>query len=1173
MAVDDSNTKSLLHFNGTDGSTTIVDESGKSWTVDSNTQLSTTSPKFGTASLSIGTGDIHVVDSDFAVGTGDFTIDMWVYPTSLASPSGYMIAFDLQRMGGGDGTRTSSIGFYIDTSGSLAFYANGGFGTFSAGTISANVWTHIVYTRISGVFKYFINGVLDANTTTLSINVTSGGAVLGRDSNADTHRFIGRIDEVRFSNVARWTSSFTPAAAEYMSGVSVSDSTSTAESISAEVTGTPPDLSLSTSSSAGTSESSSAFAYDPYVRTLATSDTVHVSDVINFIQTTPVPQVARVSGTINGNQISGYVRSLRRVAHLCNPGQHATLMLSPDWPHGVRPGRMVFLYEDGLQIMKGFVIRVVRSRPSYEWMVEIDDTYTLVVSTFLDQQEVTTAGHDTEYWASYILEKCGADFHINGTPAAVPAGVQIGLRPASEALKDIMAYASWYAWADKNGTIQLGRFDRSISGRTVTDFTKFEHDLSDDMTRNVIKVYGTGRIFAVSTSSLSIVPDRIAVVGSPLIGSNAEAQRVGDYMVGELGDLTKIIRGTIPGNPRIKVGNVVTLTGVIDGVTYSVTDTVSSLETNYDVNSEYTMEITVGERCPRIAGFSGKVPYTYAGLNGNGVYFSRDKGVNWTAMNSGLPTTAVASRVAGDSYGKCLAIINNSLWYETGTYWTPVTGITGTAKAVGALGGMDSFAVLTSGSVYFSIPSTGSTPPDDPTVSSGSISGWTPVAITTIDMTSGSTLYATGYDMYCKTGTAYVNAVTSSGSTSGSSSGSSGGGYGTGGFFGGTIQPTFFGQHIDTARVIGTGGTFYGETTVNGSGFGFTVDDTLPSDPGPGAWTLYSGAAQIAYHVVTNGSTYSNGSSAKLYMRGTLSATGAAGCDLTLYLNITTDYYGAGKGAASPSNVDTSTTVLCNPGETIDFEIRSPAYYLGYNGWLKDAYIGFNLSDRLQIPYPGYGNNGTYTINITQFRVEYADGGWSIFYPPTTGSSSGSYNLYTVNQAGAILVSDIPAAASTTDRLYVSDDGEVVLYNTAGRLLVSNNFGGTWHSAYPSSAPTKIPAVTRAQPQSTELLTSGSYNTVIGGITSGSNTAVQYQQAPETSAGWTAASNPPDTFVATDAIWSNLSTQGVLLGGGGYATKIFRYDPAEAPFGTPTVSDTGIPSAPASDVLDLEFGE
>ena len=77
-AVDDSYTVSLLHFDGTDGSTSITDESGKTWS--SSAQIDDAQSKFGgTSELFNSTTSITSPgNTDFVFGTDDFTIDFWL---------------------------------------------------------------------------------------------------------------------------------------------------------------------------------------------------------------------------------------------------------------------------------------------------------------------------------------------------------------------------------------------------------------------------------------------------------------------------------------------------------------------------------------------------------------------------------------------------------------------------------------------------------------------------------------------------------------------------------------------------------------------------------------------------------------------------------------------------------------------------------------------------------------------------------------------------------------------------------------------------------------------------------------------------------------------------------------------------------------------------------------
>jgi hypothetical protein len=215
MAVDDSYTKSLLHFEGADTSTTITDESAdKTWTPVGTAQIDTGFYKIQDSSLLLdGNSDyIYANHNDFKAGLWDLTIDMWIRTTSIAVEQ---CLFDLLILGG-DGTRMNAVNLLLQTSGKLNMWSGGGYKTASAGTIAINNWIHVALTRISGVFKYFISGTLDANTNTFTVDIQSGGAVIGRYADAADGWFSGNIDEVRYSReIARWNANFTPSVIPY----------------------------------------------------------------------------------------------------------------------------------------------------------------------------------------------------------------------------------------------------------------------------------------------------------------------------------------------------------------------------------------------------------------------------------------------------------------------------------------------------------------------------------------------------------------------------------------------------------------------------------------------------------------------------------------------------------------------------------------------------------------------------------------------------------------------------------------------------------------------------------------------------------------------------------------------------------------------------------------------
>lgn len=72
----------LLQFQGADGSTSIVDQTGRNWTAQGNAALSTDAPAYGVSSLELpdDTSFIESTDNLAALvpGTGDFAIQIWV---------------------------------------------------------------------------------------------------------------------------------------------------------------------------------------------------------------------------------------------------------------------------------------------------------------------------------------------------------------------------------------------------------------------------------------------------------------------------------------------------------------------------------------------------------------------------------------------------------------------------------------------------------------------------------------------------------------------------------------------------------------------------------------------------------------------------------------------------------------------------------------------------------------------------------------------------------------------------------------------------------------------------------------------------------------------------------------------------------------------------------------
>ena len=212
----------LMHMDGDNNSKNIISSSPNSNTLsitaNGTSKLSSDQSKFGSntslyldgtanCSLSVGPSDA------FNFGFKDFTIELWIYPTSLTGT--YKPFIDSRNA-----ANNTSYVFGILISGDVTYLdflpgIEGRYGTSRARAsynFQVNNWYHVVVTRKLGTLRFFVNGQLLTNVINDgyfpgNMNCQRSSLLIGQT--VDPTYFSGYIDDIRITKgIARYSSTF-----------------------------------------------------------------------------------------------------------------------------------------------------------------------------------------------------------------------------------------------------------------------------------------------------------------------------------------------------------------------------------------------------------------------------------------------------------------------------------------------------------------------------------------------------------------------------------------------------------------------------------------------------------------------------------------------------------------------------------------------------------------------------------------------------------------------------------------------------------------------------------------------------------------------------------------------------------------------------------------------------
>lgn len=167
--------------------------------------ITTAQSKFGGASLfpsTTATAALSFPDTPNlrATGTTDWTLEAWVYNTS-GTQTGVVFAKDINATFSAHLTYASGNWQLLTDGSALVMNVASG--------MALNTWTHMALVRFNNVWTLYQNGVALATAPGATFGNNTNPFMIGNWGGVNAP-WQGYIDEVRVSNVARYTAAFTP---------------------------------------------------------------------------------------------------------------------------------------------------------------------------------------------------------------------------------------------------------------------------------------------------------------------------------------------------------------------------------------------------------------------------------------------------------------------------------------------------------------------------------------------------------------------------------------------------------------------------------------------------------------------------------------------------------------------------------------------------------------------------------------------------------------------------------------------------------------------------------------------------------------------------------------------------------------------------------------------------
>lgn len=199
----------VANGDGSDGNTDMVDKgpASRALTWVDNAQIDTGIEKFsGKATLLLdGAGDyIHTPDHvDFSLGTEDFTLEAWVYPSTIVSQDTIISQYKAS-------TNRRAWHFHLSAGKPNMWFSPGGTGSgawalATDDAVSTDTWSWVVWQREGSDFRIWVGGSQNGTPLTKSTGIHDSNDTVKIGRKDGTDQFHGNLGPLRLTvGIARY---------------------------------------------------------------------------------------------------------------------------------------------------------------------------------------------------------------------------------------------------------------------------------------------------------------------------------------------------------------------------------------------------------------------------------------------------------------------------------------------------------------------------------------------------------------------------------------------------------------------------------------------------------------------------------------------------------------------------------------------------------------------------------------------------------------------------------------------------------------------------------------------------------------------------------------------------------------------------------------------------------